>query len=306
MMRKRSVGLACILVMVSVLWVYAQDDADDPWQPFREADVANVPEDWSTPMRIGANHSNYWEDSPFITGDGETIYFMVYPDADLYTAIASGAGEFVDDIDIYQTHFPFETRELDTRYFLSTDLTSSAGPMVTQEGDVFYHTNHQGMQDGLFDDDIYLNDEWLAFNTDEPYTNPHYCIAKDELWFDLADTKIYILYKARDNDFAGEPELAPSPINTPDDEIQDFQPWLSKDCQRLYFTSNRDGMVAIYRAERLDQDEWTEPELVVWSQLAVGEPTLTDDEKTLVFIQVFANDEGNFTTDIFMTTLVDE
>ena len=162
------------------------------------------------------------------------------------------------------------------------------------------------MQDGLFDDDIYLNDEWLAFNTDEPYTNPHYCITEDELWFDLADTKIYILYNARDNDFAGEPELAPSPINTADDEVQDFQPWLSEDCQRLYFTSNRDGMVAIYRAERLDQDEWAEPELVVWSQLAVGEPTLTNDETTLVFIQVFANDEGNFTTDIFMTTLVDE
>ena len=125
-MVKRILGFTGMVFMLSVLGSVAQDDADDPWQPFREADVANVPDGWSTPMRIGANHSNYWEDSPFITGDGETIYFMVYPDADLYTAIASGAGEFVDDIDIYRTHFPFETRELDTRYYLSTDLTSSA------------------------------------------------------------------------------------------------------------------------------------------------------------------------------------
>jgi Tol biopolymer transport system component len=270
----------------------------DKWAEIRAADVAQVSEDWTTPVRLKASDGN-WEDSLFVAADGSTVLFVYYPGEDLLSDVLKG-GPYAGDLDIYRSTSPFRTKELDTRYYFSEDLYSAAGPMIADNGDAFYHSNRDGSTDN---DDIYWNEEFLPFNTNgKNERNPHYCAAQDELWFDDNDQDIYVLRSASADDFAGQPELAPSPINANNAEEQDFQPWLSADCQTIYFTSGRSGTGAyIYVAQRLGESSWSEPEIVIRSKTAVGEPTLTADGGRLFFIQVFHDGQGHFTSDMFYT-----
>jgi Tol biopolymer transport system component len=269
----------------------------DNWAAIRAADVAQVAEGWGTPVRLEASDGG-WEDSLFVMPDGSAVLFMYYPGEDLLSDVLKG-GPFADDIDIYFSNSPFTTKELDTRYYFSEDLWSAAGPMIAENGDAYYHANRQGGEDNSFDDDIYRNKELLPFNVNEKNErNPHYCAAQDELWFDENDQDIYVLKNAAAGNFTGAPQLAPPPLNA---EGQDFQPWLSADCQTLYFTSGRSGFTAIYMTQRLDDETWSEPEIVIRSNAAVGEASLTTDGQRLFFIQLFADGQGHFTTDMFYT-----
>ena len=110
-----------------------------------------------------------------------------------------------------------------------------------------------------------------------------------------------MLKNAAANNFAGEIELVPAPINI--QGSPSLQPFLTPDCNTLYFATNRGESTGptIYKSTRIGDTSWSEPELVVKGKTGVGEPTLTDDGQYLFFLQLFKASDGTTTSDIFYT-----
>ena len=54
----------------------------------------------------------------------------------------------------------------------------------------------------------------------------------------------------------------------------------------------------IYRSRRIGDNQWGEPEVVVTSKFAVGEPSIPDDGSRLYFEQIFTDEKGNFKADM--------
>jgi len=303
-----------LLVVLAVSSGAGEDPvAPDPhlgrWQVVRSQDVAQVHDGWSTPVYLEVSELG-WGESIFVSPDGKTIWYMYYPGKDLLTDIENG--NFVDDTDIYFSKSPdgqFRTQQKLDAFFASEEQISASGVMIDSDGHVWYNSNHEGLVNGDWEhENIYRDDQLLPFNDPvKTYANPHYCQARDELWFDsIVDTEISVLKHAAANGFEGRPVVAPHPINSENEDVQDSQPWLSADCDTLYFTSNRhkigryfDGP-GIFRSQRLGEDAWSEPELMVTSRVAVGDPALTADGRTMFFVQHFEKD-GEFRTGLFFT-----
>ena len=277
-------------------------DCGDAMMQIRAQDIAHVPPGWSAPAYVEVSDSG-WEDSAYISADGSMLYFAYYP-GDLIADVSKG--NFSDDIDVYMSEKPFIAKTKVTKHFLSEDIWSEVGPMVDGD-DYYYNSNRDYLNDQRSDTDIYRNTERLAFNDalgdDREFGNPHYCAAKDELWFDELDTSMWVLYNAKANNFAGIPEPAPAPLQV--NGFANFQPFLTPDCGTIYFTTNRGDIPsqgpAIYKSDRDREGAWSTPAPVIWSKIGVGEPTLTQDGNYLFFVQLFKLPDGSFTTDIFYT-----
>src|SRR3989344_1620027 len=251
------------------------------WKSIRAQDIPTIRESgWGTPQLVEASTPN-WEDSAYISADGNKLYFDYYP-RDLISDVARR--QFSDDLDYYVSEKPFTTRTKLTQYYLAEDIWSEAGVMI-DGSDIYYSTNRNlnWANDRKSDQNIYLNDQRLAFNdvvADSNWGNPHYCSAKDELWFDEDDKKMWLLENAKANNFTGTPASAPSPLQV--DSYSNFQPFLTEDCNTMYFSTNRGnipGVIgpAIYKSTRNADNTWTNPTLVIHSKIGVGEPTLPAD-----------------------------
>ena len=139
----------------------------------------------------------------------------------------------------------------------------------------------------------------LDMGTGEHEGNPHYCDAMEELYANIE-------YESGDTDIAvfkdGVTTFLPEPINLP--ENLDLQPFLTDDCQTMYFTSSRGSVISnfplqIYKSQRLGEFEWSEPELFIsYPQPegmfgGVGEFSMTRDEKQMVFLELTITLEGD-------------
>tara|TARA_Y100000034_G_C6894039_1_gene411773 strand:+ start:1575 stop:2531 length:957 start_codon:yes stop_codon:yes gene_type:complete len=277
------------------------------WEIVRSENVAVTAEGWGAPVYVGVSDEG-WEDSVYVSGDGNKLYFTYYPDEDLLAAVASG--DFADDLDIYVSEIEngeFRTKRKVTDYFTSEDVWSEVGPMIDEDGNMFYDSNRDWINDQESDQDVWRNDERLAFNTDEEHGNSFYCKAMDELYMGFPpDNKIGVIKNAAANNWVGPVELLPAPINQ-GGGTKAFQATLTTDCQTLYFTSSlrggdvgdKPGFSGIYKSER-NGEIWEGPEFVVSGKVLVGESSITNDGQRLYFLQVFESD-GKFTSDIFYT-----
>lgn len=296
--------LAVIVLLILVLSSNKSPPVDPSninWEEIKSQDIAVPEQGWSQPVRLESNDDG-WEDSFFVTANGQRVYFAYYP-TDLIGDVKRA--KFSDDIDTYYSDFPFTEKVKDESFYLSEDIWSEACIDLDADGNYWYCSNRDYLTDQNSDTDIYKNDIRLAMNDvlgdEKEFGNPRYCKDKDELWFDEKDNKIWILKNAEANDFAGTPELAPEPLNT--QFGGNFQPWLTEDCNTIYFTSNRGDTnskgPAIYRSKR-NGDSWSNPELVLQSKTGVAEPSMTSDGKKLFFIQLFKDkDSDAHTTDMF-------
>jgi len=281
---------------------------NDEWTTIRANDIAQTNSEWKNPTYIEVNDKN-WEDGVYISGDGNKLYFTYYPGEDLITDVAKE--NYAGDLDIMvsekESDGQFRTKKMDTRFFLGEDIWSEGAIMIDSKGNLFYDSNRDYLNDQKADPDIYRNKERLALNGDgdEERGNPHYCEVFDELWMSEKDHRIYVLRDATKNDWSGNVELAPTPINPSNSEVSSTQPFLTKDCMTMYLTTNRGDTPskaigpAIYKSTRNEDGTWNKLELIIWSNLGVGEPTLTDDETRLYFIQVFKHPNGGMTSDMF-------
>jgi hypothetical protein len=246
--------------------------------------TAILSEEWDKPVALDLN-SNLWEDGVYISADGKTLYYVIYPGEDLVNDAINN--DFKGDIDIYYSEYPFLEGK---KHSLSEKPWSEGGVMISGN-DIYYMSNKLvDGNDKIYDDNIYKNDQLLSFNTDVSEGDPHYCSKNDELYY-WYENKIFV-YKNN------QVEKLPSPINDGDESIQ---PFLTRDCQTMYFTSKRDNdqVLKIYKSNRINDNNWNEPELIVSSKYGVGEPTLTDDKTKIYFVQIFRSDDGKYSSDIY-------
>lgn len=268
-----------------------------------------------------------WYDSPSFSPDGERIYFMVYDgEQDAYTEV-NITHNITSDPDIWVSRAPFEALEKLEDYGVGLPYLGAAGPDEDEAGTFWFNANNDYVHDGNFDTDIYKGSildgqkiaEKLPFNGDESLNNPENCVALDELWMDN-DLKIFRIKSASKDFYSMPPELASIPINSYIPEVQDVMPHLSADCQTIWWASTRNqkggvavGAMGIWKAERIGEDQWSEPTLVLSSKYGVGEPTtyvLPDGRIRLLFLQIFRYPEdgsvealqGAFTTGVFSIT----
>ena len=273
------------------------------WKEIWLQDKPQTAQGWGEPVLLEVNLDD-WGDSLWVTPNGQTIYFM-WIEGDPFTTIVLEGGNVIGNPDIYRSEEPFVTKQKDTRFYFDEDPYGAAGPMFDDNGDVWYMSNREYIINQKVDTDIYMNYDMLPFNNDEQYVNPHYCVSKDELWFDRDDTEIFVLENAKENGFAGTPKLALEPINDANPASKESQPWLSSDCNTMYFSSTRDHLESgpyIYMSERIN-DSWTTPVPIIFGvDIAVGEPSLTNDGEDgakLFYEQIIKNDQDVFTTIFF-------
>ncbi len=287
-------------VVVNMLTPPAPAPTESEWDAIRAADVAVFTSEWGLPVRIAASDAG-WEDSANITPDGQRLYFTYYP-GDLLSDFSTR--KFVDDLDIYYSDFPFTSKVKDTRFFMAEDIWSEVGPTIDSQGNIFYNSNRDYLNDKKSDQDVWMNGERLLFNDaipDSEWGNPFYDEATDTLWLDELDTKMWMLKNAKANNFSGTPVLAPAPLQV--DGYSNFQPWLSSDGLTIYFSTNRGEVPNLYGPQiymsTRTGDTWATPKLVGYSKIGMGEATLTADGKRLYFVQLFSDGKGHYTSDMF-------
>lgn len=288
-MKKRYwIGLIFLFLLLFVIIANLDNDAPEPngndvpkidWSSIRANDVAQFSDGWGTPVMASVS-SDLWEDGAYISGDGNTLYFAYYPGDILHDVQTM---KFKDDIDVYYSQKPFTSK---SKHSISKNIWSEGGVMISN-GDMYYMSNRGR------NDNIYKNNEKIEIpgTGDMEEQDPHYCAEKDELYFwDRNDNKIYV-YKNE------ELSKLPAPINV---GSQNIQPFLTEDCQTMYFSSSRNTQrLQIMKSERIDDDSWKEPVVVASSKIGIGEPTLTHDGNTLFFVQIFQSPEGAYNSDIF-------
>jgi hypothetical protein len=278
---------------------------------------------WTTPIKVPFNDDG-WEDSPYITRDGQQIIFFYHPYPDLISA-AEQMTEMVVyqpvkavalgiDGKLYTSPRPFVSRYLHP----ISDNDSPAlecCASLSLSGDLFYTSNRESFEQ-MADVPIaiFRNGERLFGLEGQNIDNPDYCEAKDELWFDCpGDANLCVMRDAAASDFQGAVELAPYPVNARDvEKIQDSQAFLTDDCNTLYITSSRDypdlELIQIYRLQRLDEagSEWSEPELFISNETPIAELSMTADGRELTFAQIFWREDGTPDIDIYYSRKIGE
>ncbi len=267
------------------------DPSVDSFASLRAEDLPVVPEGWGTPKRLGFN-TDCWEDSANISPDGKKLYFSQYTGLDLIGDFTKG--QFSGRIFDYVSEYPFNSA---TRSNLVPEPFAAGGVNISGN-DMYYHSNQYYFEDGKGDSDIYKNGERLPWNDFEEEGDPYYCAPLDELYYWITSEGVNTIFVYKD----GSKQKLPSPINS---GKGDMQPWLTPDCQTMYFASSRghDGkgyhLLQIYRSTRLSENEWSEPEVFLSSNLAVAEPSFSDDGKRMAFVQMFKTPKGEFILDVY-------
>ncbi len=265
-----------------------------------------VSSEFQQPQNLGAPINTIgWEDGAYITGDGSKLYIS-YFGGDLINYIAHGLShEYlrgpnrgfrraqVDVLVAEKAGSIWGEPVLDA---ISEDIWSEGGVMLSN-GNKYYMTNKEFQKDQIYRNGIRFDFQ----DTSKDYGDPHYCAAKDELYFWMQDnvsstpvlSATSSIYVYKNNTVS----KLPAPINT---GTKDYQPFLTSDCQTLYFTSDRGGKAEIYRSTRLGESTWAEPEKIVSSLYGVGEPTLTNDGKQLYFVIIYHDNNLGYDADIMI------
>lgn len=235
------------------------------WSLIIREDEAEFSPEWEnrTPVAINTNKR---EDDVFVSENGETIYYT------------QGA-------DVYYSLKPFVKVQ---KHPISESSWSESGLMLAGS-DVYYSSdrNHQNQFD------LYKNGRLLDFsNLKLNESDPFYCVKENILYFDANG----VIFSTQDNKVAA----LPAPING---DSKNSDPFLIADCQTMYFVSDRgDGVLKIFRSRQIAKDAWGEPEAVVSGGHGVKSPSLTEDEQTLFFTQIFKAPNGRINADIFYAT----
>lgn len=263
-------------------------------------------EGWSTPVKLGFNDDG-WEDSPYLTRDGSQVLFFWHPWTNLTDPessmklteyVVSHQREAIEqDLDgkIWVSKKPFNTKRIHPISENKKYPEATAAPYISESGDLYYTSNLESyIQGKSVPVTVYKNGERLDFGTGGEEGNPHYCEAMDEMWFDCpGDQNLCVIKNYSTN---GTYELAPSPINL--EGVNDFQAFLTDDCKTLYFSSDRNGKIAVYRTRR-EGSEWAEPELFLSHPVGVAEISMTSDGRAMAFIQLSKGKNGGFKSDVW-------
>ncbi len=278
--------------------IFVLDDVDSSPVTGEEDGVAIIEEEgWSTPVKLPVDDDGA-EDGTYITRDGRYVLFYHVP--------IWGGGNGIDP-QIYYSERPFLTRQVHP--ITSADFNAEAGPYISEANDIYYTRTFIVLEPEPHEATprkIVVNDGSIIIDmgTGGHEGNPHYCDEWDELYANIE-------YESGDTDIAlfkdGETTILPEPINLPGN--LELQPFLTDDCQTMYFTSSRGKVInifplQIYKSQRLGEFEWSEPELFLSHPQpegmlgGVGEFSMTRDGNQMVFLELTITGEGE---DLFAT-----
>jgi hypothetical protein len=290
--------------------------------------------EWGTPELVVSVNSNGWEDSAYISPDGEALFFQYFA-GDMFhmdkvfkyhRPVAQGglgadpkqrdrfhngptrgvSPEYTSDTLVARRQG--DGFDVPGRFPYSRDGRNEWGVMIADDG-AYYYVSHDPTRE--LNMDIYRNDQLLAIAGREKYNedNPHFAITPygRELFFDSGNRpqskgKSHIWVSREVAGRFQQPVMLPPPVNVKGST--EVQPHLTTD-GHLYFTSARDGTIAIYVSRRTGAESWAEPRKLLWTTRksgarawGLGEPTLTSDGQWLYFVVVFDNGRQQFDADI--------
>ena len=297
------------------------------WNEIRTNDIAKVSSDFKEPKYIPIS-SEGWEDSEYISQDGNTLYF-IYLNLDLlelpevvfigpnrdpqgsckngvscgYVSSKSQRGDT-----FYSTKLGDNSWSTPQPHPLTLDEPVH-GIVFVNDDKAYFHIGEGGSQETQIAYSEKINSEWSEhkevtsvnskYREDDVYVNPR----DDKMFFwstrPASFGKKNIYYSEKVDGEWQVSVLMPEPINSNED---DMHPFLFGD-KTLYFSSGRgDGKLRIYRSNLLSGDiatgEWSQPEVIVESNFVVGEPTLPADGSRLYFLQIFNSGTGKYTADL--------
>ncbi len=285
------------------------------WEKIRQQDIANISNEWNSPAWIPEVNSEGWEDGPYISADGNQLFFA-YINIDLLKQpkiVITGPNRDPQGIgkppcgqypraDVFYT-----TKDTSGRWKtpLPHPLTVPypiGGIVLANEDKAYFHMEKQ---DGLATEiyfaqkiaGVWQNPQKIdALSSPGGDDDPHIMPNDEELFFwstrpaALGGNNIY--YSKKVNGQWQTPMLLPEPVNS---NSNDMQPFVTGNA--IYFTSDRDGKPKIYKSV-FENDKWSNPEVIISGKNAVGEPTLTKDGKFIYFVQIFVSEDMEFNPDI--------
>jgi hypothetical protein len=297
------------------------------WETIMSQDIAQTSDDWGTPKMLPFS-TRGWEEGNYISSDGNTFYF-IYTTVDIFRFVLEGdkteVGPLLDikkqcshrDWPDYQAHNcgsllkDLGVPRADLFYVQKTTdgwsepkphpltLEAPVGGVTMVDNKAYFMIAFTGTVEsigysekinGKWNEPMKIESVSSDYSDSDPYVNNE----DNEMFFwsdrpaKFAGKNIYHSIKV-----GGEwqaPEILPKPINSDGDDMQTF---LFGD--DLYFASDQGdgGKIKIWKSQR-SENNWREPELVISSNFAVGEPSLTADGKYLYFEQIFTDGNNNF------------
>jgi len=268
----------------------------DPHPPVLQAAGWDAPVPLPAPVNTGGA-----EDGPFITSDGESLFFTFTPDPD----VAAEEQLFDGVTGIYLSRRQAEGWSEPERVVLEGpgELALDGCPFLLGES-LWFCSARQGNQRGVDLWTAQLHDgRWTGWASAGPRLNGD--LQAGEMHLSADGSAMYYhadrpggaggldlwVTRLMDGDW-GEPENLVL-VNSPAD---DSRPALSPDGTELWFTRTVDGAPAILRSV-LDGAAWSAPELIVWPFAA--EPSL-DPAGNLYFAHHFIVDGRIADADIYV------
>ncbi len=256
--------------------------------------------EWEAPVPLPAPVNTAGaEDSPFITPDGNTLYFFFTPDV----RVPAEKQLFDGVTGIYVTHKQGEVWSEPERVVLQDAGKLALDGCEFVQGDVMWFCSaREGFTgvnlftahftNGAWSDWKYVGDQLMK---DYQVGEMHLSADGNTMYFHSnraggqGGLDIWMTHNVNGN--WSQPENVAA-VNTPGDE---GWPFLSQDGNELWFLRTYQGSPAIYRSKKTTQG-WSEPELIV-SQFA-GEPTL-DNAGNLYFVHHYYKNGQMIEADIY-------
>ncbi len=271
---------------------------NDPYPPVLHSTAFATP----VPVPGGINTAGA-EDSPFVTPDGDTMYFFFTPDVRVPVE-----KQLIDGVTgVYVSHRTGATWSEAERVVLQQPDKLSLDGAVAVDGDIMWFAsaregNYRGVdmwtarwRDGAWRD---WENSGKQLNVDYQIGEVHYRHDGEALYFhsDRPGGKGgYDIWVTIRGDAGWMPPVNIEAVNSPD---TDGWPFISAEGGEMWFTRTHMGTPAIFRSV-LGPAGWTEPELIV-SQFA-GEPTL-DRDGNLYFVHHYYRDGMMLEADIYMAS----
>ena len=266
---------------------------NDHHPPILHSDEFEEPEPLPYPINTAGA-----EDSPFITPDGNTLYFFFTPDVRVDPSkqlLDSVTGVWVAQKsgDIWQKPYRL--------WLTEPGKLALDGAVCVQGNEMWFASAREGFAGVNMLTAERIDGKWVNWKYSGDRLMKEIQIGEahihgDELYFHserYGGKGKYDIWKTLRNGNTWSDPVNIEAINT---EENDAMPFISSDGTELWFNRTYMGTPAIYCSKKMD-GKWSSPELII-SQFA-GEPTL-DDEGNLYFVHHFFISDVMIEADLYI------